>query len=215
MLYSQVSSHADNVDNIMLYITGISVLFLIGITVTMIYFVFKYNRKRNSTPSDIHGNVSLEVIWIVIPTLLVLSMFYFGYMGYKDIKVIPDDSMPIKATARMCDWEFEYDYGLKTDTLFVPSGVPISLELRSKDVNHSLYIPAYRVKQDVVFGRTNTLVIRPEKTGSYDIACAEFCGLEHSMMYTKLVVMDRVEFDFWYEKKQINNEFGRKYIKIR
>ena len=201
MLYSQVSSHADNVDNIMLYITGISVLFLVGITVTMIYFVFKYNRKRHATPSDIHGNVLLEVIWIVIPTLLVLTMFYFGYMGYKDIKIVPDNAMVIKATAKMWSWDFEYENGKKTDTLFVPSDVPIALEMVSIDVNHSLYIPALRVKQDVVFGRSNTLVIDPEKIGSYDIACAEFCGLEHSMMYTKLVVMNRSDFDIWYETK--------------
>lgn len=199
MLYSQVSAHADNVDNIMLYITGISVLFLIGITVTMIYFVFKYNRKRNLTPSDIHGNVFLEVIWIVIPTILVMTMFYFGYMGYRDLKIIPEDAMIVKATAKMWSWDFEYDNGKKTDTLFVPSDVSIALEMQSIDVNHSLYIPALRVKQDVVYGNSNTLVINPDKIGSYDIACAEFCGLEHSMMYTKLVVMTRSEFDIWYE----------------
>ena len=199
MLYSQVSAHADNVDNIMLYITGISVLFLIGITVTMIYFVFKYNRKRNLTPSDTHGNVSLEVIWIVIPTILVMTMFYFGYMGYRDLKIIPEDAMIVKATAKMWSWDFEYDNGKKTDTLFVPSDVSIALEMQSIDVNHSLYIPALRVKQDVVYGNSNTLVINPDKIGSYDIACAEFCGLEHSMMYTKLVVMTRSEFDIWYE----------------
>lgn len=198
MLYSQVSAHADQVDNVMLFITGISVLFLLGITVVMIYFVFKYSRKKNTTPSDIHGNTSLEVIWIVIPTLLVLAMFYFGYMSYKDIKIVPDDAMSIKATARMWNWEFEYNNGKKTDTLFVPSGVPIALNLVSIDVNHSLFIPAYRVKQDVVFGRSNTLVIKPEKIGSYDIACAEFCGLEHSMMYTKLIVMEKGNFDSWY-----------------
>ncbi len=206
MLYSQVSSHADNVDNIMLYITGISVVFLIGITVTMIYFVFKYNRKRNANPSDIHGNAALEAIWIIIPTLLVLTMFYFGYMGYKGIKIVPDGAMTIKTIAKMWSWEFEYENGLKTDTLFVPSGVPIALELESIDVNHSLYIPAYRVKQDVIRGKTNILVIDPEKPGSYDIACAEFCGLEHSMMYTKLVVMEMDSFNRWYGKKSISKE---------
>lgn len=198
MLYSQVSSHADTVDNIMLYITAISVVFLIGITVTMVYFVFRYSRKRNPNPSDIHGNAALEVIWIVIPTILVLTMFYFGYMGYKDIKIVPDGAMTVKATAKMWNWQFEYENGLKTDTLYLPSGVPVALELRSIDVNHSLYIPAYRVKQDVINGKTNTLVITPGKPGSYDIACAEFCGLDHSMMYTKLVVMEMEKFNLWY-----------------
>lgn len=198
MLYNEVTSHANNVDNVMIYITAISVFFLIGITVTMIYFVFKFNRKRNKEAKDIHGNFLLETVWIVIPTILVLTMFYFGYMGFKGIKQIPENAMKIKGIAKMWEWNFHYANGKKSDTLYVPSGKPVELLLQSLDVNHSLYIPAYRVKQDVVMGRVNNLVIHPEKLGTYDIACAEYCGLKHSMMYTKLVVMDTTDFNKWY-----------------
>jgi len=206
MLYNEVTSHANNVDNVMIYITAISVFFLIGITVTMIYFVFKFNRKRNKEAKDIHGNFLLETVWIVIPTILVLTMFYFGYMGYKGIRQVPENAIKIKGIAKMWEWNFHYDNGKKSDTLFVPSGKPVELLLQSLDVNHSLYIPAYRVKQDVVMGRVNNLVIRPEKLGTYDIACAEYCGLKHSMMYTKLVVMDTTDFNKWYNSNIPENK---------
>ncbi len=206
MLYNEVTSHANQVDNVMIYITVISVIFLLGITFTMLYFVFKYNRKKHKQASDIHGNALLEITWIVIPTILVLTMFYFGFMGYKGIKKIPDNAFKITGIAKMWQWNFEYPNGKKSDTLYVPSGKPVEIQLKSLDVNHSLYIPAYRVKQDVVMGKTNYIVINPEKTGSYDIACAEYCGLNHSMMYTKLVVMDSTDFNEWYASLDTQKE---------
>ncbi len=202
MLYLEATSHAEKVDSVMLYITVISLIFLIGITVTMLYFVYKYNRKRNPEAKNIHGNFWLETVWIVLPTILVLTMFYYGYVGYKDIKTEPgEDAVTVRAVAQMWKWQFVYEDGRKTDTLYVPSGKPVKLLLVSLDVNHSLYIPAYRVKQDVVLGTTNKLIIYPDKKGDYDIACAEYCGLKHSMMYTKLRVMDQDEFNNWYAEK--------------
>jgi cytochrome c oxidase subunit 2 len=182
----------------MLYIVGISVLLLVGITITMVYFVFKYNRKKGHQPKDIHGNLLLEIVWIAIPTLLVLSMFYFGYEGFKDSREIPENAFKIKVTARMWQWKFDYPNGKSTDTLYVPVNKPILLEMESMDVNHSLYIPAFRIKEDVIAGKINYLSFTPTQADSYDIACAEFCGLQHSMMYTKVVVMPEIKFTAWY-----------------
>lgn len=196
------TQHVETVDFVMLYIVGISVILLLGITAVMIYFVFKYNRKKGHHPVDIHGNVWLEIIWIVIPTLLVLSMFYFGYTGFRDYRDIPGDAYKIKATARMWAWEFEYDNGKKLDTLYVPLGIPIKLEMKSADVTHSLYIPAFRIKEDVMFGKTTYLGFTAEKPGSYDIACAEYCGLNHSMMYTKVKVLPKDDFNEWLNRKE-------------
>lgn len=192
------TSHVETVDFVMLYIVAISVILLLGVTATMIYFVFKYNRKKGHKPVDIHGNILLEVIWIAIPTVLVLSMFYFGYNGYEESRVVPKDAFVIKAMARMWQWEFDYPNGKKTDTLFVPINKPIKLELKSLDVNHSLFIPAFRIKQDVIFSQTNYLSFTPRKEGDYDIACAEYCGLKHSAMYTKVKVLSEPAFDNWY-----------------
>ncbi|MBZ0183761.1 MAG: cytochrome c oxidase subunit II [Melioribacteraceae bacterium] len=196
-MFSGPSSHTQTVDMVMLYIVGISVILLLGITATMIYFVFKYHRKKGHKPVDIHGNVLLEIIWIAIPTFLVLTMFYFGYMGFAEIRNIPDDALVVKTTARMWAWQFDYANGKQSDTLFVPVNKHIKLEMESADVNHSLYIPAFRIKEDVIAGKVNYLGFKAEEAGIYDIACAEFCGLKHSMMYTAVVALPQDEFDTW------------------
>lgn len=200
------TSHVETVDFVFLYIVGISVILLLGVTVAMIYFVFKYHRKKGHKPKDIHGSILLETIWIVIPTILVLSMFYFGYMGFETIRAVPDDAREIKVLARMWEWEFNYENGKKTDTLYVPLGETIKLSMESLDVNHSFYIPAFRVKEDVIAGKINYLGFTPERVGDFDIACAEYCGLNHSMMYSKVVVMPQNEFNEWYQSQDKPDE---------
>lgn len=194
------TSHVESVDLVMLYIVAVSVVLLLGITATMIYFVFKYHRKKGHTPVDIHGNVLLEVIWIVIPTILVLSMFYFGYTSFREIRDIPDNPFVVKVTARMWQFSFEYENGKKADTLYVPVNVPIKLEMQSMDVNHALFIPAFRIKEDIIYGRTQYLYFTPTLTGDYDIVCAEYCGLSHSAMYSKVKVLHDNDFYAWLEK---------------
>jgi len=189
--------HVETVDFVMLLIVGISVILLLGITATMIYFVFKYNRKKGHQPVDIHGSVILETIWIVIPTILVLGMFYFGYTGFEESRNIPKDAMEIKVTARMWAWEFEYSNGKKFDSLYVPLNQPIKLVMKSQDVNHSFFIPAFRIKEDVIASKTNYLGFTANKVGDYDIACAEYCGLNHSMMYSKVKVVSVQDFEKW------------------
>lgn len=195
------TTHVETVDFVMLYIVGISVILLLGITITMIYFVFKYHRKHGHKPVDIHGNVLLEIIWIAVPTLLVLSMFYFGYTGFEEMRKIPKDAFVVKVTARMWAWQFDYDNGKTTDTLYVPVNRAIKLEMRSMDVNHAFYVPAFRIKEDVIVGKTNLLSFTSKQVGDYDIACAEYCGLKHSMMYSKVKVMNETEFGEWYNQK--------------
>ncbi len=196
-MFTGPSSHTETVDAVMFYIVGLSVVLLLGITATMIYFVVKYNRKKGHQPKDIHGSVILETIWIAIPTVIVLSMFYYGYTGFNKLREIPADAMEIKVLARMWEWEFEYSNGKKTDTLYVPLKKPIKLVMESVDVNHSFYIPAYRIKEDVIAGKINYLAFTPDRIGEYDIACAEYCGLKHSMMYSKVVVISEREFSEW------------------
>ncbi|PJA97586.1 MAG: cytochrome c oxidase subunit II [Ignavibacteriales bacterium CG_4_9_14_3_um_filter_34_10] len=195
------TAHVENVDFVMLLIVGISVILLLGITATMIYFVFKYNRKKGHQPVDIHGSVLLETIWIVVPTILVLGMFYYGYTGYEEIRNIPKDALEIKVTARMWSWEFEYANGKKFDSLYVPVKKDIKLVMKSQDVNHSFFIPAFRIKEDVIASKENYLGFKAEKLGEYDIACAEYCGLNHSMMYSKVKVVSEKDFDSWLNSK--------------
>lgn len=200
------TQHVETVDAVMLFIVGISVLMLLGITATMIYFVFKYNRKKGHNPVDIHGSVLLETIWIVIPLLLVLAMFYYGYRGFSELRRVPDDAMEIRVQAQMWKWNFTYDNGNTTDSLYVPLKKPIKLVMQSIDVTHSLFIPAFRVKEDVMPGRNTYLSFTPNQLGKFDIACAEFCGLNHSMMYTKVIVMPDDDFNSWYNGDKGNEQ---------
>jgi cytochrome c oxidase subunit 2 len=188
----------EQVDATFILIVTISVILLLLVTICMIYFIIKYNKKRNPVPANIHGSTALEIIWTAIPIMLVLGMFFSGYASFKNMRNVPDDAFVVHVTARMWQWSFEYPNGKKSDTLYVPLSKPIKAELTSNDVNHSFYIPAMREKEDVIPGRTNYMWFQPTSIGSYYIECAEYCGLNHSRMLTKLVVMNDDVFDKWY-----------------
>ncbi len=198
-MLSGASSFAAQVDKIFLWILGISVFFLVLITFLMIFFVIKYRRSKHTTPENIHGNTLLEITWIVIPTILVLGMFYYGWVSYSIMKNVPEGAETITVLGRMWSWQFEYQNGLQTDTLFVPLGIPVKLELASQDVLHGFYVPAFRVKRDVVPGLRNYVWFEPRILGTYDILCTEYCGLEHSYMLATLSVLTENEYKTWYK----------------
>jgi cytochrome c oxidase subunit 2 len=200
-MFSGPSSFAGSVDDVMLYILIISGIFFVGIVVAMIIFVTKYSRKKNPKASQIEGNVPLEIAWIVIPTILSLTMFWYSFAEFSKIRKVPKGAMEVDVTGRMWQWSFTYKNGKTSDTLYLPVNRSTKLNLKSLDVIHSLYIPAFRIKEDAVAGRTNYMVLIPEKMGSYDIACAEYCGMNHAFMYTKLNVVSQEEFDKWVNTK--------------
>ena len=187
-----------SVDNIFFFIMGISVTLLVGVTGVMIYFVVRYSRRRNVHPENIEGNLTLEILWTVIPTLLVLAIFYVGWKGFVYMRTVPSDAMLVKVTARMWSWHFDYENGASGEVLKVPVGRPVKLSITSVDVLHSLFIPAFRVKEDAVPGRETYLWFLPDREGTYDLFCTEYCGMGHSSMITKVEVMPVKEFETWY-----------------
>jgi cytochrome c oxidase subunit 2 len=209
-MFKGASPFADYIDAEFLFVVGLSLLVLLGLLTAMIYFIIRYSRRRNPIPSNIDGNLPLEVLWTVIPLGLFMYMFYLGWEGYKTIIDIPEGALPIRVTAHMWAWSFEYPDGVKTDTLFVPVNTPMKLTLHSLDVNHSLFIPAFRIKKDVIPNRENLMWFKTPRAASYDIACAEYCGLRHSYMYTKVVAKDSAEFERWYRAESVKQ--GRPYV---
>lgn len=199
-MFTSASNFSNNVDAVFLYIATLSLIVLVGITVAMVYFVIRYSRKRNPVPTHVEENLTLEILWTGIPLVLFISMFYFGWVGYTDMRAIPADALQIKVNARMWQWTFEYPNGLKTDTLYVPVGKAVRAELHSNDVNHAFFIPAFRIKKDVYANKKNDLWFQSEKVGRYDIACAEYCGLQHSGMYSAVYILEKKDFDSWYSK---------------
>lgn len=185
-------------DETMMFVIGCSIILLLLVTVCMIYFCIKFSRKKHPVAENIHGNTTLEVTWTVLPTILVMIMFFYGYQGYKNLRDVPGDAYVIKVTGQMWKWTFDYpETKKKSDTLFVPVGRNIKMEIFSNDVNHSFFIPSQRVKEDAIPGRTNRLWFNPEHEGRYDIACAEYCGMNHSYMYAVLMVISQEKFDKW------------------
>jgi len=189
------------VDKAFYVILGICVVMLVGIAVAMIWFAWRYNRKRQPQPlSQKDTNLWLEVIWTIIPTLLVCLMFWYGWEGYLSLRKIPDDAMHVKVSARKWSWLFTYDNGKTSDKLYVPVGQPVKVELLSEDVLHSFYVPAFRVKRDTVPGMVNYAWFVAEKPGSYDLFCAEYCGVGHSAMVTTVEALPKDDFIAWLQK---------------
>jgi cytochrome c oxidase subunit 2 len=198
-MYSNLTNFAEGIDRAFVVVMGIIIVLLVSITITMIIFIVKYREDKHPRPAKFSKNLKLEIIWTVIPIGIVLAMFYFGWIGFKPMYAdAPDDAMQIKTTARMWSWMFEYENGRKTDTLYIPRGKAVKLKLNSVDVVHSLYIPAFRLKRDMVPGNQYDMWFVANAPGRYDLKCAEYCGLRHSYMYTSVVVMPQEKFENWY-----------------
>jgi len=192
---TQASNFVQGVDTAFLVILGISFFFLIALTVVMIYFIYKYNNKRHPVATQIHGSTILEIVWTVIPFLLTMVMFYYGWAGWKPMQKAPKDAMEVTVYARMWNFSYEYENGKRTDTLYLPKDKPVKLNLKAMDVLHSLYIPAFRVKQDMVPNKENNFMwFEPQRVGMYEIYCAEYCGMQHSYMYSYVKVMEDSAF---------------------
>jgi cytochrome c oxidase subunit 2 len=197
-MLSRLSSIADAINGPILFIAATSLVMLIGITAFMVYFAWRYHRRRNPHPEDIHGHKVLEIVWTVVPTILAFGFFWYGWEGYKYIKTVPEGAMQVKVTGRMWSWLHEYQNGVQSAELYVPVNVPVKLNLESQDVLHSYYIPAFKVKQDAVPGIPDLFLwFSAFETGTYQVFCAEYCGLSHSAMWTKVHVVTQEEFDEW------------------
>jgi len=190
------------VDNVFLFIVVISVFMLVLISATMVLFLIRYRRKKSPSARDIEGNILLEITWTVIPTILVIAMFYYGWIGFRIMRTPPKEAMNIKVSARMWQWSFTYENGKKNNELNVPLNKPVKLVITSEDVLHSLFIPAYRVKEDAVPGMETYLWFLPDRIGSFDLFCTEYCGVGHHSMISKVNVMSPEDFSGWYEKKE-------------
>jgi cytochrome c oxidase subunit 2 len=187
---------------------------LVGITATMILFMVKYRRSRHPVASDIEGSATLETLWTVLPTVLVMVMFYYGWAGFKVMRETPKGAIPITVQARMWSWSFKYENGKQTTDLYVPVGRPVAVNLESADVIHSFFVPAFRVKEDCMPGRKNHAWFQAEREGVYDLMCAEYCGDKHSAMLAKVVAVPADTFDVWLERGG-GRPTGEKLLKIK
>ncbi len=194
---SGASSYSSLVDQTFWLILGSSVILLLGITATMILFMVRYRRARHPEAAQIEGSVRLETLWTVLPTILVLVMFWYGWAGFKVMRDVPEDAMKVTVYAQKWSWIFEYESGMQSAELVVPTGEPVALDLVSNDVIHSFFVPAFRLKEDCMPGRVNTAWFESTRDGEYDLFCAEYCGDRHSAMLSKVRSLPRPVYDQW------------------
>ncbi len=184
------ATYAGDVDWAFYLIYWVSVFFTALIFFLMVFFTIRYRHKiGTATPAHKGGHsTTLELTWTIIPTIIVLVIFYFGFRSYLAQAVIPPDAYEIQVNGRMWSWDFTYPDGHVDSELHVPAGVPVRLVLTSQDVIHSFFVPAFRAKKDAVPGRYNKMWFQSDSPGRYQAFCAEYCGTSHSKMGAIVVV---------------------------
>lgn len=204
------SNHAGLVDSVYAFIYWVSVVSFVLIVGAMVVFSIKYraSAKRPKPGKASSHNTWLEIGWSLPPAVVGAILFYVGAVGYIDMRTPPDDSYDIRVRARKWAWEFEYPGGLIQPDLHVPEGRAVRLIMSSDDILHSFFVPAFRVKRDVVPGRYNYVWFEATQEGTFQIYCTEYCGTRHSEMLSKVIVHSQAGYTNWLSETEasLNNE---------
>lgn len=201
----QASEWAARVDWLNNFITYVAIFCTLAITGVMLYFMIKYRRRSEDQPTTyITHNATLETVWTVVPTLVCIFVFIYGFLYYEEMRTPPTNAIEVGVEGYQWGWNFEYSTGKRSSAeLVIPLGKPVRLIMRSKDVNHSFFIPSMRVKEDVLASTYSYLWFTPTKAGEYPIFCTEYCGTQHSAMLATLkVVQPEVYEDFINDRAQ-------------
>ncbi len=194
----QASTVAASVDNLYFFLIAISVFFAVLIFSVVLFFAVRYHRSNNPKAEDIHGNNLLEIIWTVIPFLISMVLFAWATKVYFTNARPPANAVEMFVVGKQWMWKLQHPEGRREiNELHVPLGQPVKLTMTSEDVIHSFYVPAFRVKMDVLPGRYSSLWFQPTKAGEYHLFCAEYCGTNHSRMIGRVIVMQPAEYETW------------------
>lgn len=193
------STFATQVDAFYFFMLALSAVWVVLMVAVTFHFCLKYRRKsRTHRPDEIHGNNMLEVGWTIIPFILSMGIFFWGAHIFVKFSQVPEDAMEILVTGKQWMWRIQQPDGTREiNTLHVPVGQPVKLTMTSEDVLHSFFIPAFRVKMDVVPGRYTQEWFEATKPGKYHLFCAEYCGTEHSMMGGWVHAMKPADYEAW------------------
>ena len=189
---------AGTVDGLFVFLLIVSGLMTLLIFVCVIFFAAKFRHREGVLAEQIEGSLPLELTWSIVPMFVFLAIFFWGaYVFFKE-RTPPRDSTEVYVVAKQWMWKLEHAEGQREiNELHVPVGRDIKLIMTSQDVIHSFYVPAFRVKQDVVPGRYTTLWFRATKAGTYHLFCAEYCGTQHSGMVGDIVVQEPAQYEAW------------------
>ena len=214
----------------------ISIVLFISVIAPMLYFAWKYreNNVKDEDITDITHHTGLEITWTVVPTAMMMVLFWFGYTSMSALRTMPDASTAITVKVEGSKWKWRYEYPANADgfvhklggaytkpivdengkvikkgtmdksALYVPVNTNIILEMTAPidDVIHAWFVPAFRMKEDVVPGRVTKQWFNSAELGEYDVECAEYCGTDHSYMYSRVVVIPKAEYEAWFNSSE-------------
>ena len=192
------STSAGNVDALYIFLLIVSAIMTLMIFSMLVIFAVRFRKQKGRHAEQIEGSVPLEITWSVIPFGVMMVFFVWGAVLFFQERTPPQDALEVYTVAKQWMWKFEHKGGQREiNELHVPVGRDVKMILTSQDVIHSFFVPAFRLKQDVLPGRYTTLWFHPTKPGTYHLFCSQYCGTQHSGMIGWVVVMQPSDYEAW------------------
>ena len=201
LLPQQGSAHAAAVDDLFMFLVYLSIFFFVLVAGLALWSIWRYRRTPGRKTPHITDHLGLELTWSVVPLIIVIGVFFWGFHGYMQASVAPNEALEITVTAKKWVWQFEYPDGTRTlNEVHLPVNKPVRFIMTSEDVLHDFYVPEMRVKMDVIPNRYTDLWFQPDKEGLFRLTCAEYCGKGHSDMMGKVYVDNGAKYKKWVEE---------------
>lgn len=206
----QASTIAEGIDNLYYFLTAMDLFFTAVIFLTIFYLMVRYRRRsQQEVPEQIEGSLPLEILWSIIPLVLVVITFVWSTSLFIRNARPPEAATEIFVIGKQWMWQLQHPEGVREiNELHVPVGRPIKLTMTSEDVIHDFFIPAFRVKKDVVPGKYTSLWFQATKTGQYHLFCAQYCGVSHAMMRGEVIVMEPQDYERWLSGSKKENSMA-------
>ncbi len=205
------STKADEIDTLYDVLVIVSVPIFVLVMTVAIYSCIRWRALPGdkSDGAPIHGNAKLEVVWVVIPFIIVAVLAGYAWVVLDDVEAKQPNEMTVNVTGQQFAWRFEYpEQGVKSEQLYLPIGRPVHFKVKTDDVIHSFWVPEFRLKTDAVPGMTTQIRVTPDRLGEYRVVCAELCGLGHSTMRQTVRVVQPDAFEKWVATKKAPAEQG-------
>ncbi len=195
----QASTLASQIDWLYAFLVAVSLFFAVLIFVLVGYFAIRYRRGTKADRSNpVHGHHALELAWTLIPLALSMVMFFWGASLFIKAQRPPADALEVYVLGKQWMWKMDHPSGRREiNELHVPIGKPVKLTMTSEDVVHSFFVPAFRMKMDVLPGRYTTAWFEATMVGEFRLFCSQYCGTDHSKMGGKIVVMTQTDYERW------------------
>jgi cytochrome c oxidase subunit II len=230
-LPEQASKEGERIDFVFWFVTGICIAVFAVVAAIAVYSVLKFRAPPDDDLDGlpVHGHTGIEIVWTVVPFLLVTSMAIVSTVALAKNDHLPEDHMVVNVIGRQFAWQFLYPPAntpeadedelecqveqvatrcVSSSDLRLPLNVPVLLRMRADDVLHSFWVPEFRQKQDLLPGQVRTIIVTPTKVGRWEVLCTELCGLGHSVMRSAAVVSTQAEFDSWLRESSQQNAGG-------